>query len=97
MWIELEMCLRLATEYLHLVLIKTFVRAELELRRSIVEVHIAHSVSDALAEVASLGTLEGRSSPREEAVLGTKDCALRSNNLRRLPADFLMTPRASVS
>lgn len=63
MRIELEMSLRFATKNLHLVLIKTFIRAELELRRSVIEVDIAYSVANALAEVAGLGTLEGRSSP----------------------------------
>lgn len=76
MGIHLEMGLRLATEYLHLILIETFIRAELQLGRAIAEVDVAHSIPDALAEVASLGSLEGRSAPGQEAVLRAEDGSL---------------------
>lgn len=70
------MCLSFPTEYLHFILIETFVRAELQLCRSVAEVNIAYSVSNALAEVTRLGTFEGCTSPKEEAVLGAKDGTL---------------------
>jgi hypothetical protein len=76
MGIQLEMGLRLSTENLHFVLIKTFVGAELKLGRAIIEVDVAHSVADAFAEVASLGSLEGRSAPGQEAVLRAEDGSL---------------------
>lgn len=70
------MCLRFATKNLHFILIKTFIGAELQLCRSVVEVNIADSIPNALAEVARLGTFEGRSSPREKAILGTENGSL---------------------
>lgn len=82
MGIHLEMGLRLATEYLHLILIETFIRAELQLGRAIAEVDVAHSIPDALAEVASLGTFKGRSSPRKEAIFRAKNRPLRPDDLR---------------
>lgn len=63
---------------------------------AVVEVDIAHSVPDTLAEVASLGSFERRPSPKKEAVFGTEDGALRSDDFSRLGADVLVTPRAII-
>lgn len=63
MRVQLEMCLSLTTKDLHLILIKTFVRAELKLGSAVVEVNVTHSVADTLAEVARLGTLKRSSAP----------------------------------
>ena len=74
MGIQLEMRLCFSAKNLHLVLIKTFVRAKLQLRRSVADVDIGNGISDVLAKVARLGSLEGCSTPKEETILGAKDC-----------------------
>lgn len=73
MWIQLEMCLCFPAKYLHLVLIKTFIRAELQLCRSVVEVNIGDGVADAFAEITRFGALERRPSPKKEAIFRTEN------------------------
>jgi hypothetical protein len=75
MWIQLEMCLCFSAKNLHLVLIKTFVRAELQLCRSVVEVDVGYGVADIFAEVTRFGALKGRSTPKKEAILRAENCS----------------------
>lgn len=63
MGIQFEMCLRLATKNLHFILVETFITAELQLCSAVIEVDVADSIPDALAEVACLCTLEGCPAP----------------------------------
>lgn len=95
--IEIQMCLRFATKYLHLVLIETFVWAELKLGRAIVEVHIGDGVADVFAKVARLGTLEGRPTPQWKAIFRAEERARISDSFCWICADVLMTPRAAVA
>lgn len=53
-----EMRLRFAAEDLHLILIETFVRAELQLRCAVLEINVADGVPNVLAPIARLGALE---------------------------------------
>lgn len=80
MWIQFKMCLSFATKYLHFVLIKTFVRAELKLRSAIVEVDIADGIPDAFTKVTSFGTFERCTTPKKEATFRTENSSLRSND-----------------
>lgn len=58
MRIHVQMRLRLVAEDLHLVLIETLLRAELQLRGTILEVHIAYRVPHMLAPVTGFRLLE---------------------------------------
>lgn len=64
------MRLRFATEDLHFVLVQAFVRAELQLRRTVLEVHIADGVTHVFAPVARFRTLEGRAAALRETRFG---------------------------
>lgn len=90
------MCLSFSTEYLHLVLIETFVRAELQLSRSIAEIDVAYSVPNTFAKVARLGTFERCPSPEKKAVFRAEHRSLLSNNFSWLSTDVLVTPRTVI-
>lgn len=96
MWVELEMGLCFPAKNLHLVLIKTFIRTELQLCRSVVEVNVRDGVADAFAEITCLCALKRRPSPEKEAIFRAEDSSSWSNNLTWLRADVLVTPRAII-
>lgn len=90
------MCLCFPAKNLHLVLIKTFVRTELQLCRPVVEVNIGNGVADIFAEVTCFGALERSSTPKKEAIFRAENRPRWSNNLTWLGTDVLVTPRAII-
>lgn len=93
MGIHVEMCLCLIAEYLHLVLIETLLRAELQLRGTILKVHIAHRVPHMLAPVAGLGLLERCATTLRETRLRTVARSVRAGQIvRRILRNWPMAP-----
>lgn len=72
-----EVRLRLAAENLHLVLVQTLVRAELQLRGAVLEVHVADRVPYVLAPIAGFGALERGAATLREARFGAVARTLR--------------------
>lgn len=70
MGIHVQVRLRFLAKYLHLVLVQAFVRAELQLRRAVQEVHVADGVPHVFAPVARFGALERGSAALRETGLG---------------------------
>lgn len=66
------MGLRFSAEDVHLVLVKTFVRAELQLSGTVLKVHISNGMPDVPTPVAGLGTFEVGATGLTEAELGAK-------------------------
>lgn len=64
MRIHLQVGLGLLNKYLHFILIKTFVAAELQLGGALLKVHVADGVTDVAAPVAGLCPLKARPSAR---------------------------------
>ena len=69
------MFLRLLTEYVHLVLVQTLIRAELELLLAVLEVHVVHRVAHVFAPVADFVFLEGGAATLGEAELAAEHLA----------------------
>lgn len=93
MGIHVQMRLRLIAEYLHLVLVEALLRAELQLRGAILEVHIAHGVPHMLAPVAGLGLLERRATALRETRLRAVARSVRAGQIvGRILGDGPMAP-----
>lgn len=77
MRIHIQMGLRFLTEYLHFILIETFVGTELQLGRTVLEVNVADCVTNVLAPIACLRTFERCSSRLGETRFCAVDQSLR--------------------
>lgn len=93
MRIHVQMRLRLVAEYLHLVLVETLLRAELQLRGTVLKVHIADGVPHMLAPVAGLGLLERCAATLRETRLRTVARSVRAGQIvGRILGDGPMAP-----
>lgn len=94
-WMLIQVGLSFVAKYLHLVLIETLVRAELQLGDTVLEVHVADGMSYVAAPVASFGPLERSSTALREARFRTEDGSLRGAEDSGLPGwDTPPTPLA---
>lgn len=87
------MRLRLVAKDLHLVLIETLLRAELQLGCPILEVHIAHRMPHMLAPVTGLCLLKRSPTTLRETRLRTVTRSIRARQIiRSILGDRPMTP-----
>lgn len=92
---QVQVRLRFLAEDLHLVLIETLLRAELQLGGAVLEVHVAHRMADVLAPVAGLGLLEGCPPALREAGLGAVAGSIGAGQvIRCILGDGTMAPAA---
>lgn len=78
MRIHIQMGLCFLTKYLHFVLVQAFVRTKLQLRRTIVEIHIANGMSDMFAPITRFSSFKRSSTTLWETGFGAVSGTFRS-------------------